>query len=244
MANSWFRFHNEFSSDPKVQMMSEVMQRRLVMVFCLRSGNVLETLHETEIAFHLRISDPELAETKALFLAKEFIDEDWNVLNWNRRQYLSDSSTERVREYRQRMKQDETFQKHDETVSVTPVTEDETAPEQNRTEHKKNWSTQDVESIYLAYPRRVAPDPAKKAIEKSLKKIHARGEESPAVFLMDRVVSFSKQVQRDGTEMKYIKMPQGWFNEGRYDNDELTFSSNGHEPRPRTIAEKMAAQNG
>jgi len=100
MANPWFRMYAEFSHDPKVQMLSEAMQRRYIMVMCLRCSNDLVTLHETEIAFHLRISDTEMAETKTLFIAKGFIDSDWNLLNWEKRQFVSDSSAERVKRHR------------------------------------------------------------------------------------------------------------------------------------------------
>ena len=57
MANPWFRLYSEFSHDPKVQMLSEAMQRRYVMIMCMRCSNGLVTLHEAEIAFHLRISN-------------------------------------------------------------------------------------------------------------------------------------------------------------------------------------------
>lgn len=104
--NPWFRLYAEFSHDPKVQMMSEAMQRRYVMVMCLRCSNSLVTLHEAEIAFHLRITDAELAETKQLFIDKGFIDGEWNVLNWEKRQFKSDSSAERVARHRRNKKQD------------------------------------------------------------------------------------------------------------------------------------------
>ena len=85
MANSWFRMYGEFLNDPKVQMLSEVNQRRLIMVFCLRcNGHV--TLQDEEVAFQLRISETELEETKALFIQKGFIDDCWNLLNWEKRQ--------------------------------------------------------------------------------------------------------------------------------------------------------------
>jgi hypothetical protein len=118
----WFRLYHEFADDPKVQSMSEPMQRRLVMLFCSRCKE--ETLPETLRAFHWRIGMAELAETKALFIANGFIDEDWNLLNWKRRQFLSDSSTERVRNYRARLKnstleQDETLQKRLRNGNVT-----------------------------------------------------------------------------------------------------------------------------
>jgi hypothetical protein len=121
MANPWFRMYSEFADDPKVQIMPEAMQRRLLMLMCSKCKG--ETLHETELAFHWRISETELAETKAVFLKKEFIDEDWNLLNWDKRQFISDSSTDRVRKYRQGKKQDETLPETNGTkrnVTVTP----------------------------------------------------------------------------------------------------------------------------
>ena len=115
MANPWFRLYSEFAHDPKVQMLSEAMQRRYVMLMCLRCSEVLETLHETEIAFQLRLSTSELEETKDLFISKNFIDKHWNLLNWDKRQFVSDSSTMRVAKHRNKKKQvsnvSETLQK-------------------------------------------------------------------------------------------------------------------------------------
>ena len=115
MANPWFRLYSEFAHDPKIQMLSEAMQRRYVMLMCLRCSEVLETLHETEIAFQLRLSTEELEQTKQLFISKNFIDKHWNLLNWDKRQFVSDSSTMRVAKHRSKKKQlsnvDETLQK-------------------------------------------------------------------------------------------------------------------------------------
>jgi hypothetical protein len=111
VSNPWFRLYAEFADDPKVQRMPEAMQRRLVMLFCLRCKD--ETFDETLQAFQWRITPEELAETKKLFLENRFIDEEWELLNWNRRQYISDSSTARVRQYRERKKRRETLHKPD-----------------------------------------------------------------------------------------------------------------------------------
>jgi hypothetical protein len=127
MANQWFRLYAEFSSDPKVQMMSEAMQRRLVMLFCMRCSDVTVTLSDEEIAFQLRISSEELAETKALFVAKGFINNSWEIVHWEERQFASDSSTARTKAYRDRKK-------------LSHVTSQEQvcdALEQNRTEQKR-----------------------------------------------------------------------------------------------------------
>jgi hypothetical protein len=105
MANPWFRLYSEFAHDPKIQMLPEAMQRRYVMLLCLRCSETLETLHETEIAFQLRLTEAELVETKQLFINKNFIDRHWKILNWDKRQFVSDSSTMRVRKYRNKKKQ-------------------------------------------------------------------------------------------------------------------------------------------
>ena len=101
----WFRLYHEFATDPKVQSMSEAMQRRLIMLMCLRCSNTLETLQEQDICFALRIDETQLAETKALFMQKKFVDERWEILQWDKRQKPSDSSTERVRKHREAQKQ-------------------------------------------------------------------------------------------------------------------------------------------
>ncbi|NMG64356.1 hypothetical protein GPA19_05275 [Azoarcus indigens] len=130
----WLRLYAEFASDPKVQMMSEAMQRRLIMLFCLQCSNGIETFHETErdaaIAFAMRISEEEVAQTKALFLRKGFIKSDWTLCNWSKRQYASDSSTARVRAHREKKKQAADKEKDDETLHDRSSN----APEQNRTE--------------------------------------------------------------------------------------------------------------
>ncbi len=103
MPNQWFRLYYEFATDPKVQSMPEKMQRRLVMLFCCqRDGPV--TFCDDDMAFHWHVTTEDLDETKALFLKKGFIDDKWNLVNWNKRQYISDSSTERTRQYRERMR--------------------------------------------------------------------------------------------------------------------------------------------
>lgn len=124
MANPWFRMYAEFAHDPKVQMMPEAMQRRYMMLMCMRCSNALVTLHDDEIAFHLRISAPDLAETKALFVAKGFIDEAWNLLNWEKRQFASDSSAQRVAKHRAAKKAE---QKQGSNADVTLPKQDDNA---------------------------------------------------------------------------------------------------------------------
>jgi hypothetical protein len=149
MANSWFRLYQEFATDPKVQSMSEIMQRRLVMLFCLRCGNVLETLQEQEIMFALRITEEEWRETKQLFVSKcfiRFISDKCNIINWNKRQFISDTSTDRVKRYRAKK---ETFLKRSKRVSETPPdTDTDTDTDKETIQRKKERSIKPTEGKY------------------------------------------------------------------------------------------------
>jgi hypothetical protein len=121
----WFRFWAEFLNDPKVQMLSEADQRRYIMVLCLRCGNGDITLQDSEVAFQLRISNEDWTATKATLRAKDLIDEANRPTSWEKRQYASDYSNERVKRHRDKLKQVG-------NVTVTPPeTETETETEKN-----------------------------------------------------------------------------------------------------------------
>jgi hypothetical protein len=138
----WFRMYSEFASDPKVQSMPEVMQRRLVMLLCLRCSNTLVTLQDDEVAFALRISETELAESKVLFMRKGFVNDDWEIMNWDKRQFVSDSSAARVAKHRAAKKQaSSTPEKAADSacnVTVTPQNRTDTEQTQNRTEAEQS----------------------------------------------------------------------------------------------------------
>lgn len=105
MANPWFRMYAEFASDPKVQMLSEANQRRLLMLFCLRCNDHV-TLQDEEVTFLLRISYEDWMLTKSIFVDRGFTDINNEVLNWDKRQYSSDTSKNRVAAYRDRKKKE------------------------------------------------------------------------------------------------------------------------------------------
>ena len=171
MANPWFRMYSEFSHDPKVQMLSEAMQRRYIMLMCLRCSNSLVTLQETEVAFHLRISNDEITETKALFISKGFIDSDWNLLNWEKRQFASDSSNARVAKHRSLSKAkqkndgnaDVTLQKHDGNALDTDT---DTDTDKKRTPKAPKGGHGLFENFWIAYPKKDAKQKAREAFEK------------------------------------------------------------------------------
>lgn len=178
MANSWFRLYSEFAVDPKVQMLSENYQRRLIMLFCFRCSNDNETLHDTEIAFQLRISEPEWAETKAVFVARNFITDDNEVINWDKRQFVSDSSTSRVYKHRERKKQEC-------NVSVTaPDTDSDTETDTEKEESKTlvvAGLDADVWKRWLAYRKQIRKPLKPASILAAQRKLAAFGSSQAAV---------------------------------------------------------------
>ncbi len=72
---TWFRMYAEFANDPKVQMLSEVDQRRFVMLLCLRCSNVEETISDEMFAAVCGISMDAATETKAALIANRLISE-------------------------------------------------------------------------------------------------------------------------------------------------------------------------
>lgn len=123
----------EILDDEKVQMMSFEDQRHLVMLFALRCQRPTEKMTSQQIAFRLRVDETFLKRLHETFLKHGFVANDWSICNWNKRQFLSDSSTGRVRAHRQRqaLKQSETLQNVSMKQAVTPP---DTEQIQNRIE--------------------------------------------------------------------------------------------------------------
>jgi hypothetical protein len=130
MANPWFRMYAEFATDPKVQMLSEADQRRLTMLLCFRCNDHV-TLHDTEVTFMLRINNDEWKVTKTLFIERGFINNDNEILNWDKRQFASDTSKNRVAAYRERKKQESN---NDVTLQKQKSNAIDTEQIQNRTD--------------------------------------------------------------------------------------------------------------
>ena len=98
MALPWFRLYSDLLDNPKIQMLPENMRYRYVALLCSRCK--LEHLTDQIIAFQWRLSPADVQETKSLFMRMGIIDENWTVIKWDKRQFVSDSSTGRVRKFR------------------------------------------------------------------------------------------------------------------------------------------------
>lgn len=183
MSNPWFRMYCEFATDPKVQSMSEAMQRRLTMLFCLQGKGELTKLSMDEIAFALRIDRETLHETLQLFQDKGFTDENGHLINWDRRQYRSDNSTDRVKKYRAKTKgnNDETKVKRFSNAEETSP-DTETDSDKKKTEKEKfvrpDWIPADAWRDYEEMRNRIRKpmtDRARVLAVSDLDKLRAEG---------------------------------------------------------------------
>lgn len=103
----WFRFYAETLNDPKVQKLPAAIFKGWVNVLCLASDCDGYIPPLPDIAFALRL-DPDAAEA----LVDDLIEAELVELNgagyvphnWDKRQYKSDRSTDRVVQFRARQK--------------------------------------------------------------------------------------------------------------------------------------------
>lgn len=122
----WFRFYTEALDDPKVQRLPPHLFKTWVNLLCLAAQNNGYLPSLDDIAFRLRLSaqDAEQQISELILAGLLDITETGRTPhNWSKRQYVSDSSTERVRKHRQ---------KQAETACNVSETASETTPEQNR----------------------------------------------------------------------------------------------------------------
>lgn len=66
--------------------------------------------------------------------------------------------------------------------------------------------------FYDCYPRKVAPDSAKKALRKRI----AEGGDKLFAKIMDALMRHKAEWQREGQETKFIPHPATWLNQGRF----------------------------
>lgn len=90
---SWFKFYHEWSNDPKVQQLSEVDQRRMVMIMCMACRG--ERLDLGSIAYCLRLKPSKLRPTLGRLTAIGFLSDDGTIINWDRRQGPSEAQKKR-----------------------------------------------------------------------------------------------------------------------------------------------------
>jgi len=123
----WFRFYADWIDNPKVQLLDATLQQRYIMLLCLRCMGEVPGLDTETIAWRLRIDPEDLRKTLDILAANGLWD-DSDIPNWNERQFVSDSSTERSRKHRAASPQrccngDATLQQRPQSQTQTSDTE-------------------------------------------------------------------------------------------------------------------------
>jgi predicted transcriptional regulator len=137
MSGRWFRMYDELLDDPKVQKLPAEDFRGWVNLLCLASKNEGRLPSITDIAFALRVTEDAVSTLLERLRSGGLIARRSGGTNgaydapykWEERQYKSDTSTQRVKRFRQRSK----------TVTETPSEPDTESEE----EKKKRRSTEE-----------------------------------------------------------------------------------------------------
>ena len=245
--DSWFRFYNTTVDNAKAQRLDGDTFKSWVNLLCLASqcGGKLPCVQD--IAFKLRKSETEIETLLVTFQERSLFvwdGENWTPHDWNDLQFKSDSSTERVKRYRERSKkQDET---KDRNVSVT-------AQEKNRTDHSRTDTPKPPKGIYpddfekwysgtgienyQGYPHKVGKDDALKAWKQLKKDKHL-----PSV---DVLIEATKRYSKTKPSDISWKNPGPWLRAGRWQDEPAGSASTEPdkppEPPPNCNGWRMAA---
>lgn len=111
-ARPWFRCYVDIVDDDKLRLLAFEDRWHFVAVLAMKKSGLLDQpqadptsdLRERRIAVKLGLSLHAADEVRRRLMDVALVDEDWQPLKWDERQYeyASDSSTDRVRRFRER----------------------------------------------------------------------------------------------------------------------------------------------
>ena len=101
----WFRMYSEAAGDPVLQSLSFDDQRHYFILLCLKCNGTIDRRiapqHKDRIiARGLGLDQIAASEAKRRMMEVALIDKNWHPTGWEKRQYQSDKSTDRVRKHR------------------------------------------------------------------------------------------------------------------------------------------------
>lgn len=103
----WFRVDDGLVDDPKVQQLSDRLFRAVINLWCITSQSDGNLPPADQVAFKLRLPPAKAAKVLAELRGAGLIDDDETGArphNWNGRQFKSDVSTDRVKQFRERQR--------------------------------------------------------------------------------------------------------------------------------------------
>jgi len=125
--NPWFRMYTEAVDDEKLRLLAFEDRWHYVAILCLKGQGLLDDesdpqLRMRKIAVKMGVQLRELDEISRRLSEVGLVDKDTlQPIQWDRRQFKSDSSAERVKQHRERQKnQEDERLKQGCNVTVTP----------------------------------------------------------------------------------------------------------------------------
>ena len=250
----WFRHYAGMMRDEKlvaVALCAKQPIERVVWIW----GAILESAAEIndggrfdfdadEAAHFLHIDVTECNVTVTALRNKDRVTGN-KITNWNKRQWKSDDSTDRVRKHREAKKSNknnssETVERNDyETLRNGPETETETETDKNKkelelcsseqpveiaceTSEVSDWPKDYREQFWAKYPRKQSKKPAFKALDR----IRKSGE----VEFFKLMAGIEKIPIGDP---QFVPHPATWLNAARWDDEVIPGGVNGSgRPRP------------
>ncbi len=237
MALPWFRMYAEAVDDEKLRLLAFEDRWHFVALLCCKCQGVFdcddEQLLRRKLAVKLGLDLASLDEVRRRLNEVGLIDDRMEPLNWDKRQFRSDVSTNRVRKHRE--------VKRFTAVSETDQIQNRTDTEQNREEYARERASDRFDEFWALYPRRVGKAAAKRAW--SRKGLNAKADEI-LEHLRARVRSDAQWLAEGG---KFIPHPQTWLNRDGWLDEYQVGSTNGageQSRKPSAVERAQRATGG
>lgn len=108
MTMQWFRLYSRIIDDPKLKLLAFEDRWHFVALCCLKSNGLLDEpdsdFRTRQIAVALGVQVRELDEIARRLREVQLVDELLNPNSWSHLQYQSDTSTTRVKKYREKQR--------------------------------------------------------------------------------------------------------------------------------------------
>ena len=105
----WFRCYTEIVDDEKLRLLAFEDRWHFVAICALKSGGLLDEpntdLRERKIRIKLGLGANEADEVRRRLREVGLVDDEWQPVAWDKRQYKHDDSAERVRRHRERKRE-------------------------------------------------------------------------------------------------------------------------------------------
>ena len=223
-SDPWLRFYVRTLNNPKVQRLASGDFKGWVNLLCLAKEHDGSLPSVEDVAFRLRLSKRKVETLLKSLRSKGLVDGD-RMHDWDEMQYHSDSSTERVKQHRERAKE------HQRNVSSNvPVT----VQNRNRTETEKKQSKEPPKpparkladvlpenfvKFWDAYPRNAMGRKVGKLAALKRWKTIRPSPELAAKILATLAIQTAQQHWRNGKGEDYVPNPATWLNEGRWTDE-------------------------